>query len=146
MQKEQLEVKVTLSGTYWDKKPSYRISLADFTTTGVVEAETGATFDVVLNADLVEDQEYTLEIELLNKEDSDTVENADKTAIVKDLLLNIHDITVDGIRLGTLLWSHSEYIVNKFEKPVLRCVNLGWNGTWKFKFTSPFYIWFLENT
>jgi len=28
---------------------------------------------------------------------------------------------------------------------VKNCVNLGWNGKWVLPFTSPFYIWLLEN-
>ena len=85
---------------------------------------------------------------LENKADADTViENGE---VVRDMLLNIDDITIDDISLGNLLWS-AEYILDK--KRIYKgqeidhldgCVNLGWNGTYVLKFTSPFYIWLLE--
>ena len=70
--------------------------------------------------------------------------------VIKDMLLNIDDITIDDISLGNLLWT-AEY---KLDKPqqynnqtidhLDSCVNLGWNGTYILNFTSPFYIWLLE--
>ena len=66
------------------------------------------------------------------------------------MLLNIDDITIDDISLCNLLWT-AEYILdnnqtyNSQEIDHLDgCVNLGWNGTYVLKFTSPFYIWLLE--
>ena len=70
--------------------------------------------------------------------------------IVKDMILNIDDVIIDDISLGNLLWS-AEYILD--EKQIYQgqeidrldgCVNLGWNGTYVLKFSSPFYIWLLE--
>jgi len=96
----------------------------------------------------VDEGPHTLKIRLENKTISDTViENGE---VVKDMLLNIDDITIDEISLGNLLWS-AEYILD--EKQTYKgqeidhldgCVNLGWNGTYTLKFTSPFYIWLLE--
>jgi hypothetical protein len=79
--------------------------------------------------------------------------------IIQDLLLNIDTIEIDQIELGPLKWSLSEYYPEypeRYKSDVFRkgetlpesvnnCVNLGWNGTWKLPFTSPFYIWLLEN-
>ena len=66
------------------------------------------------------------------------------------MLLNIDGITIDDISLGQLLWN-AEYILDKPQQynskeitELANCVNLGWNGTYVFKFTSPFYIWLLE--
>jgi len=66
------------------------------------------------------------------------------------MLLNIDDITIDDISLGNLLWS-AEYILDepqeyngKIIDHLDHCVNLGWNGAYTLKFTSPFYVWLLE--
>ena len=70
--------------------------------------------------------------------------------IVKDMLLNIDNITIDDISLGHLIWD-AEYLLDRPQiyqgkeiDHLDRCVNLGWNGTYVLKFTSPFYIWLLE--
>jgi hypothetical protein len=96
----------------------------------------------------VDEGSHELKIRLENKTTSDTViENGE---VVKDMLLNIDDITIDDISLGNLLWS-AEYVLDKpheYQGKIINhldgCVNLGWNGTYILKFTSPFYIWLLE--
>jgi hypothetical protein len=66
---------------------------------------------------------------------------------------------IDEIDLDVLKWTHSiyepkypkHYIIKAqsqgttLEKTLKNCINLGWNGTWKLPFTSPFYVWLLEN-
>jgi hypothetical protein len=96
----------------------------------------------------IDEGTHELKIRLENKTDADTVtENGE---VVKDMLLNIDDITIDDISLGNILWT-AEYILDK--KQIYKgqeidhldsCVNLGWNGTYILKFTTPFYIWLLE--
>ena len=142
--KEQVHIKLGLSGTYWDKKPQYRVSV-----NGQVFAENSITAD----SDTVEyvefDVEYstdssTLKIELMGKEFSDTVQNADKTAILKDMLLNIVSIEIDEIDLGQIPFKHSEYHPLDQDNVIRECMNLGWNGVWTLTWTNPFYIWLLE--
>jgi hypothetical protein len=146
MTTESLEFKITLSGTYWDNLPEYAILLDGVEKSrAVVSTDSGQVFDVLFTADIEEDAEHTLSITLINKLDSDTVENADKTGIERDMLLNIVEVEIDGISLESLKWSHSEYNVTMLPEPVYNCVNLGWNGSWDIKFSSPFYIWLLEN-
>ena len=71
--------------------------------------------------------------------------------IVKDLLLNINDIKIEDISLGNLLWTADYKLDQKqtFNGQEIdhldNCVNLGWNGTYMLTFTSPFYLWLLEN-
>lgn len=146
MSNENLNFKITLSGTYWEKRPEFSILLDDVEqASGIVEVDSGTIFDINFSCDVEEDADHILSIKLLNKEDSDTVENADKTVIEKDMLLNIEGVEIDGISLGALCWSLSEYNVPVLPEPVHNCVNLGWNGSWNIKFSSPFYIWLLEN-
>jgi hypothetical protein len=115
----------------------------------VTQSEIASSAEQIVNFERrVDEGPHELKIRLENKVDADTViENGE---VVKDMLLNIDDITIDDISLGNLLWS-AEYILDK--KRIYKgqeidhldgCVNLGWNGTYTLKFTSPFYIWLLE--
>lgn len=150
--KESLHFRIGLSGTYWDKKPQYSIAIGDEvvksgTITGASDETEYIEFDYETDADAP-----CLKISLLNKTDQDTVQNEDKTAIVKDLLLNIVSVEIDEIDLGNLIYSLSEYHPNRpvdyqgeTTQLVKNCVNLGWNGTWQLQWVNPFYIWLLEN-
>lgn len=143
---EKLHFKIGLSGTYWDKKPIYSVLVnTDTVETREVSTASDEVFYVEFDRELAEGP-ATLSILLQNKDDSDVVQNEDKTAILKDLLLNIVSIEIDEIDLGNLIYSQSVFTGNDSTRPVLEnCVNLGWNGTWTLTFTSPFYIWLLEN-
>lgn len=106
----------------------------------------------------ISDGENNLVIEFKNKFPEDTVKDA-QGKIVDDLLLNIDSIQIDEIDLGHLIWTASDYRPdypeiykttslaegNNLPDSVKNCVNLGWNGKWILPFTSPFYIWLLEN-
>ena len=62
------------------------------------------------------------------------------------MLLNIDSIEIDEIDISELKWSASEFVADDPNRPTLQeCVNLGWNGSYQLKFTSPFYLWLLEN-
>jgi len=140
---ETLSFKIGLSGTYWGKIPQYSILIND-----IIVAE-----GMISNAELIEfdysfiqNTEFSLSIRLNNKEDSDTILNESNTEIVKDMLLNIDSIEIDGIEIETLKWSQSKFFPDNPARPILdNCVNLGWNGTYKLNMTSPFYLWLLEN-
>ena len=142
MHEENLRFNISLTGTYWDKKPQFSVWLDDHVVTQteiVSSAEQIVSFERRVN-----EGTHELKIRLENKTTSDTiVENGE---VVKDMLLNVDDITIDDISLSNLLWS-AEYVL---DHPQLykgetidhldSCVNLGWNGTYILKFTSPFYI------
>lgn len=139
---ETLSYKIGLSGTFFNNVPAYSILVNGIKqTSGKVSAETEI---IEFSADIEDDQEHILEIRLENKTNRDTVtENGE---IVKDTLLNIDSIAIDDIELGELKWSMSEFVADDPSRPtLLRCVNLGWNGSYRLKFTSPFYLWLLEN-
>lgn len=141
--KEELSFKIELTGTFWNKVPAYSI-LVDSQEYAKGSLPEPATVKFTCN--LEEDKEHTLEIRLDNKTDDDCVQNNDKTAILQDMLLNIISIEIDEIELGELKWSATEFVPDDSARPILKkCVNLGWNGSYRFKFTSPFYLWVLEN-
>jgi hypothetical protein len=143
---ETLHFKIGLAGTYWAKQPEYSILINDKTyNTGTVTEPSGETFYVEFDAE-VEEGPCSLKIRLENKDWTDTVQNEDKTAIVKDMLLNIRSVEIDDINLGNLIYTKTQFVGDDPDRPVLdKCQDLGWNGAWTLSFDSPFYIWLLEN-
>jgi hypothetical protein len=146
MNEEKLNFVVTLSGTFWDRRPQFSIWLDDHV---VTQSEIASTAQQSITFEhTVDNGDHALKIRLENKISDDTViENGE---VVKDMLLNIDDIIIDDISLGNLLWS-AEYILDKPQTykgqeidHLDGCVNLGWNGTYVLKFSSPFYLWLLE--
>ena len=147
MNEEKLSFVVTLSATFWEKRPQFSIWFDDHQ---IIQSEIPDTAQHPFSFEqVVNEGPHTLKIRLENKADTDTVTKDNQ--IVKDMLLNIDDIVIDDISLGELIWS-SEYKLDKpheYQGEIInhldRCVNLGWNGTYILNFTSPFYIWLLEN-
>lgn len=146
MPKENLNFIITLSGTHWNKFPEFSVWVDD---EKIDQGEIKNNSHVVnFNCNL-EHGEHVLKIRLENKNQStDTVVENGK--IVKDMLLNIDDITIDEISLGHMMWS-ADYLLDspqEYQGQMIsqldNCVNLGWNGTYALKFSSPFYLWLLE--
>lgn len=146
MNNENLKFVITLSGTYWGKKPQFSIWLDDHV---IQQTEFQNQIQTVSFERELSKGDHALKIRLENKDQkTDTViENGE---IVKDMLINIDDITIDDISLGNLLWTAEYHLDSPQEyngKTITQldsCVNLGWNGTYILKFSSPFYIWLLE--
>jgi len=134
MQEENLSFKISLTGTFWDRRPQFSVWLDDHV---VTQSEIASSAEQIVSFERrVDEGSHTLKIRLENKTNADTnIKNGD---------------VIDDISLGNLLWS-AEYILD--EKQMYQgkeidhldgCINLGWNGTYVLKFTSPFYIWLLE--
>ena len=147
MQEENLQFKISLTGTYWDKKPQFSVWLDNHV---VIQSEIVGKSEQIINFERrVTEGPCELKIRLENKTTADT--NIRNGEVIDDMLLNINDITVDDISLGNLLWS-AEYILDKpqiYKGQTIDhldgCVNLGWNGTYTLKLSSTFYIWLLKN-
>jgi hypothetical protein len=150
MSSDKLHIKLGLSGTYWDRRPEYRVSVND---TILLHSQISSESDIIEYHEFTVDgisNSSVLKIELLNKQNSDTVQSEDKTQILKDMLLNIHSISVDGVDMGVLLQSKCEYrpiypLGYTGDDIVHDTVNLGWNGSWTIAWTNPYFIWLLEN-
>lgn len=144
---ETLTFRIGVSGFYWDKKPAYTIYVDGVEQASVtIAGSAGAVEYAEFTLALTEDTEHLLEINLINKTDDDVVQSEDKTEIINDMLLNIESIEIDEIDLGQLIWSNSEFVAADSSRPTLKnCVNLGWNGSYRLKFSSPFYLWLLES-
>lgn len=94
------------------------------------------------------DAEHELKFVLKNKTDVDT--SIDEHGnIVKDSLIKIENIKFDDIALGHTFTQLSTYThnFNNHGQPVLEKFygNMGCNGTVSLKFTTPLYLWLLEN-
>ena len=143
---ETLHFKLGLAGTYWNKRPIYSVLVND----KIIETKEIATaseelFYVEFDAD-VEEGACKLQVRLENKDWTDTIQNEDKTAILKDMMLHIRSVEIDEISLGNFLYTKSLFVGDDPERPVLdNCIDMGWNGTWALDFEAPFYIWLLEN-
>ena len=74
--------------------------------------------------------------------------------IKKDQMLHIKSIEIDDINLGALVyegvykptypepWASEQ---NDLPETLKNVTQMGHNGTWTMSFTSPFYMWLLEN-
>lgn len=158
MTTETLNVKIGLNTNSDIKYPEFEISVNNKVLVRDTVKSTDPDVDYFEFKVDVQEGDAFLEIALLNKEPGDTVSD-NSGNIIRDMLLNIKSIEIDDIALDRLLWTHSEYTPkydssyleyckqNNIEVPpvVKNCVNLGWNGTWKLPFSSPFFVWLLEN-
>ena len=149
---EKLEIKLGISGTYWSKCPDFVISInGQELKSGTITAPSDTVEYHSFVCEL-EEGNHVLGIRLLNKEMTDTVQNEDKSAILKDLLLNIVSVEIDEIEVGKCKWDNSVYILDvptEYNGQTItelpRCVNLGFNGEYQLKFFTPYYVWLLEN-
>jgi hypothetical protein len=152
---EKLHIKLGLAGTYWDKKPQYRISFNDqVLEEGTISAPSTEVeyheFDVEYDSD-----NAVLKVELLNKTPSDTKKDdytdPNNYTIVADMLLQVASLEVDDIDLGYTPYEHGVYTTNEpvfydgaTTQTISKCTNMGWNGSWTLTWTNPFYLWLLE--
>jgi len=154
MHKEVIHFKIGLSGTSKTKKPEFKICVNGdefFHSSLTQEPNVPEFFEFEVE---VPEGNQTLEISLLNKFSSDTKKDSNGN-IVDDMLLTIDSIEIEEIDIGNLKWSASSYFpiypsdyldeTQKQISEVKECVNMGWNGTWKLPFSTPFYMWLLEN-
>lgn len=94
------------------------------------------------------EQEHTFKIILKDKNDSNTKID-DAGNILKDSLIDVKNISVDEINIDQLFSElsvyrhdnngHGQLTENKFFG------HLGCNGVVELKFSSPIYLWLLEN-
>ena len=130
-----------------NKWPEYRICIND------TEYRHGFATDqapVSFYADLEEGENH-LQISFINKNHNrDTIVD-DKNNVIDDLHLQIDKIEIDDIELGSLLRKSVYELDEEVQldgNPVKTLPNhlfMSWNGTVTLTFTSPFYLWLLEN-
>jgi hypothetical protein len=94
------------------------------------------------------DGEHVLELILKNKKATDTKID-DSGAIVSDATLTVSDLAFDEIKLGHMVTKLATYVHNFNGTKELTQEQfygeMGCNGTVKLEFTTPIYLWLLEN-
>ena len=112
---------------------------------------------IEFSASFEEGKEYTLELKRSGKTNKQTVIN-EKGDILKDQMLHIKSIVIDEIDIGALVyegvytpeypepWATQQRSAGTdLPESFKNVTQMGHNGTWRFTFTSPFYMWLLEN-
>jgi hypothetical protein len=152
---EKIHVKLGLSGTYWDKKPQYRISFNEkVLTEGFITVPSTEVEYFEFDIDYT-DEKGSLTVELLNKTHEDTKKDnytdPDNFKIIDDMLLNIKSVEIDEIDLGLIPYTNGVYTTVETvnykgadTNTIKECMDLGWNGAWTLTWTNPFYLWLLE--
>ena len=130
-----------------NKWPEYRICVDN------VEYRHGFCTDelpIGFQADL-EEGEHKLQISFTNKNHSRNTVTDQQGNIVEDLNLQIDKVEIDDIELGTLMQKSVYELDEEVEfdgkriKTLPNHLFMSWNGTVTLTFTSPFYLWLLEN-
>ena len=158
MATEKLKFKLELYAKMWDLPPHAEIMLNDMSYFKGDITGTEDKPDVVeFKHEFEEGEKCELTIKRSGKIMDQTVVN-DKGDLLKDQLLHIKGIEIDEIDIGALVyegvytpdypepWATQQReagveLLESFKN--VTCI--GHNGTWQFKFTSPFYMWLLEN-
>lgn len=147
---EKLYFSIGLSGTFWNKRPEFSILVNGIEyLSGTIATDTGQVELYEFSAEVPINQDNILSIRFLNKDDTDVVKDPpseEPYKIVQDMLLNINSIEINQFDLGSLLWTHSEFVSDESNRPTLAgCVNLGWNGSYNLNFSTPVHAWLLES-
>jgi len=105
-------------------------------------------FTIKIDVSVEDESEHLLEITLAEKTQDHTKVDANGN-ILEDILITVDKVLFDGIDIDQILTKVSEYHHdhNGTTDPVIDGFYgiLGCNGTAKIKFTSPVYLWLLEN-
>ena len=157
---ETVNVKVDLSIITHDavsEHPFVNVSLNGFPKFGeICEKDTVVEFDV----EIEDDSENQISIKYINRDiGHDVIRDAQGT-IIKNKQIEISSISVDDIELDyyNILFSlgctnytdihyYENFKLDPDKFPLVQYENtiLGAEGTWSLSFTSPVYIWLLEN-
>lgn len=151
---EQLVFKVTLRSSVLKsgKVPMYEILIDDrIVQTGTAVPDTDSMFVTELIAS-IPNGNHRLGIRLTNKNSRYDTKVDETGKIVDDLYLMVEKIEIDGIDLGDRILENSLYTLDQTTEFNGAQINqlsshncLTWNGTWTVTFSSPFYLWLLEN-
>jgi len=95
-----------------------------------------------------DNSDHYLKITLKNKTDQHTKIN-ESGEIISDALINISNLNLDEINIDQLLYDKGEYIHNGNGSKTIAIHpfygDMGCNGHVQLKFSTPVYLWLLEN-
>lgn len=143
---ETVNVKITLGSSWFNNPPKVRVNIGDQV---LFDGEIKDTVTIDESLDL-DEQDHQLKITLYDKSKYDTRVVDGK--IVEDTLIHIKTFEMEDIDLKQILsldgekfcYEHDTNGSAELKRHVLHDT-LGCNGTATINFTSPFYIWLLEN-
>ena len=158
MATEKLKFKLELYATMWDRPPHAEILIGGQSHFKGDITGTEDKPDVVeFEHEFTEGEKSELIIERSGKLVNQTVIN-DKGDLLKDQLLHIKGIEIDEIDIGSLVYegiytpkypepwaTQQRQAGNELGESFKNVTAMGHNGTWRFTFSSPFYMWLLEN-
>ena len=155
---EKLKFKLELYATVWDRPPHAEIMIGDKSHfTGDITGTEDRPDVIEFEHELEGDNDYNLIINRSGKGKNQTVIN-DKGDILKDQLLHIKSIEIDEIDIGALIyegiytprypepWATQQREAGiELRHSFKNVTQIGHDGEWKLAFSSPFYMWLLEN-
>ena len=101
--------------------------------------------------DINDDEEIArkLKIVMTGKTIEHTTLDKDGITVVKDVVLNIRNISLDGINIDKMVYKFAKY-QHDFNGTQPQCSDtffgsMGCNGSVEFEFTTPGYLWMLEH-
>jgi len=155
---ETIKFRIELFGEYWDKPPVAEITINDTVVSNkqeIIGTEENPTIFEFQHT-LLDKENYKFTIKNCGKDSSQTI--VEDGRIVKDQLLIIKSVNIDEIDLGGLIyeakyypeypepWASEQRSAGKdLPEYVKNVTSMGHNGRWEIEFTSPFYMWLLEN-
>ena len=156
MATENIKFKLQLYSEYWSRPPIVEIFVNDQPKYMKEITETKDKPAVIEFTTPLEEAPAILKIKRTGKDIRQTVvENGE---VVKDQLVCIKGIEIDEIDIASLVFEGTytpdypePWATQQRAKGITLPVSfkeatrLGHNGTWEFKFSSPFYLWLLEN-
>lgn len=154
---EKLKFFIELYSEYWKDPPIAEIYInGDSQYKNYIKGTKDNPDVISFYYDLKEGSDYDLIIDRYNKTEKQT--NVVDGKILNDQLLHIKSIEIDEINIGALVyegvykpnyptrWAIQQKKAGKDLPASFKNVTcMGHNGTWTFKFSSPFYMWLLEN-
>ena len=158
MATEKLKFKLELYATMWDKPPHAEILVNDKSHfTGDITGKEEKPNVIEFEHEFTEGEKCEMIIKRSGKTKGQTVVNDDGD-ILKDQSLHIKSMEIDEIDLGAIVyegvytpeypepWATQQRTQGvKLPESFKNVTIMGHDGTWKFKFESPFYMWLLEN-
>ena len=142
---EEITLKFVVNSTDYSVPLGMRISLDN----NVIYENNHVSAPAEIQHQLLDnDSEHELTFEMFGKKPEHTkIDTAGD--IVSDAVLSISEVEIDGIDIDYLFQQLTVYHhdFNGTQPPIEeKCYGtMGCNGTVQLKFTSPIYLWFLEN-
>ena len=144
---ESINIKFSLEPTWFNTAPKIKVAINNNI---LLDTQLEEKLDFEQAVELSDNESHQLTFTLYDKTNNDTV--VKDGVIEKDTLIKISNIELEDIDLTSILslnkelfyYEHDSNGTAPLEKDTLYDT-LGCNGTATINFTTPFYIWLLEN-